>query len=81
MQQARRDAGLDVSDRITLTVASPDEEVRQAVDTHRELVAGETLARQLEVGGEVGGGPVDGAGAAVEVGEGWTVRVSVRREA
>ncbi|MET9020144.1 isoleucine--tRNA ligase [Actinopolymorpha sp. NPDC004070] len=77
VQQARRDAGLDVSDRIALTVTSPDEQVRGAVDTHRELVAGETLARQLEVGSE----PVDGAGPAVEVGEGWTVRVSVRREA
>ncbi|MFD2080348.1 isoleucyl-tRNA synthetase [Actinopolymorpha cephalotaxi] len=76
VQQARRDAGLDVSDRIALTVASPDEEVRKAVDTHRELVAGETLARELSVGATA-----DGAGPAVEVGEGWTVQVSVRREA
>ncbi|GAA2757001.1 isoleucine--tRNA ligase [Actinopolymorpha rutila] len=77
VQQARRDAGLDVSDRIALTVTSPDEEVRRAVDTHRELVAGETLARQLEVGATADGEP----GPAVEVGEGWTVQVSVRREA
>ncbi|MGW0228994.1 isoleucine--tRNA ligase [Actinopolymorpha singaporensis] len=75
VQQARRDAGLDVSDRIALTVTSPDEEVRRAVDTHRELVAGETLARDLTVGADGASGP------AVEVGEGWTVQVSVRREA
>ncbi len=82
VQQARRDAGLDVSDRIVLTVASPDEEVRQAVDTHRELVAGETLARELSVGPTPDGaaGAAGGAGPAVEVGEGWTVQVSVRRD-
>ena len=43
VQQARREAGLDVSDRIALTVvgAAP---VLEALERHRDLVAGETLA-------------------------------------
>jgi len=43
IQQARRDAGLDVSDRIALGITAPLEIV-DAFDTHRELVMGETLA-------------------------------------
>jgi isoleucyl-tRNA synthetase len=43
VQQARRDADLDVSDRITVTVsASP--EVTAALTTHRAFLAGEVLA-------------------------------------
>jgi isoleucyl-tRNA synthetase len=43
VQQARRDAGLDVSDRITLTLDAPDA-VRAAVRAHEAFVAGEVLA-------------------------------------
>ncbi|HWM18314.1 MAG TPA: isoleucine--tRNA ligase [Ilumatobacteraceae bacterium] len=43
VQQARRSAGLDVSDRITLTVEAPAAVV-EAFEAHRELVMGETLA-------------------------------------
>ncbi|GAA5147131.1 isoleucine--tRNA ligase [Nocardioides marinquilinus] len=46
VQQARRDAGLDVSDRIALTVRGPAE-VRDAVGAHEALVAGETLATSV----------------------------------
>ncbi|QBR93701.1 isoleucine--tRNA ligase [Nocardioides euryhalodurans] len=46
VQQARRDAGLDVSDRITLTVAGPDD-VLAAARTHEELLASETLATSV----------------------------------
>ncbi|MDP2498343.1 MAG: isoleucine--tRNA ligase [Candidatus Palauibacterales bacterium] len=49
VQRFRRDAGLDVDDRIRLVVAG-DEEVEAAVRAHREYVAGETLALELEVG-------------------------------
>jgi isoleucyl-tRNA synthetase len=46
VQQARRDAGLDVSDRIVLDVsASPD--VADAARTHAELIRRETLATIL----------------------------------
>jgi len=43
VQQARRDAGLDVSDRIVLTVDAPAP-VLDAVRTHEPFVAGEVLA-------------------------------------
>jgi isoleucyl-tRNA synthetase len=43
IQQARRDAGLDVSDRIALSVSGPDAVVA-AFETHRDLVMTETLA-------------------------------------
>ncbi len=48
VQQARRDADLDVSDRIRLTVAGPAAIV-DAFDAHRELVMGETLADEASV--------------------------------
>jgi isoleucyl-tRNA synthetase len=43
VQQARKDAGLQVSDRITLTVAGP-EATLAAARTHEALIADETLA-------------------------------------
>ena len=71
VQQARRDAGLDVSDRIALIVAASPE-VRAAVEAHREFVAGETLTTSLGFG--------DGAeGFAGEVGDGEQVTVAVTR--
>ncbi len=46
VQQARRDAGLDVSDRIALTISGPDDVVA-AARAHEALVAGETLATSV----------------------------------
>src|SRR6185436_2074150 len=46
VQQARRDAGLDVSDRITLTLDAP-EPVVDAVREHETFVAGEVLATSV----------------------------------
>ncbi len=46
VQQARRDAGLDVSDRIALTVTGPAD-VLDAARTHEALVARETLATSV----------------------------------
>jgi isoleucyl-tRNA synthetase len=48
VQQARRDAGLDVSDRIRLTVGA-DGAVADAVRAHAGFVTAETLATTLEV--------------------------------
>ena len=49
VQQARRDAGLHVSDRISLTIqGSPA--VFEATVTHRDLIVGETLATQFASG-------------------------------
>ncbi len=47
VQQARRDAGLEVSDRITLTLDAP-EPVVDAVREHETFVAGEVLATSVD---------------------------------
>ncbi|SDX99689.1 Isoleucyl-tRNA synthetase [Amycolatopsis xylanica] len=71
VQQARRDAGLDVADRIELVVDAPAEVV-EAAKAHEKFVASETLS--LAVGyGEVTGGS-EGT-----VGEGVKVTVSVAK--
>jgi len=43
VQQARRAAGLSVTDRVSLTIGAP-EDVLAAVRVHREFLEGETLA-------------------------------------
>jgi isoleucyl-tRNA synthetase len=48
IQQARKDAGLDVSDRITLVVGA-DGAVADAVRAHSAFITGETLATELTV--------------------------------
>jgi isoleucyl-tRNA synthetase len=48
VQQARRDAGLDVSDRIALTIGG-SEAVQAAARTHEQLITAETLATAYEV--------------------------------
>ncbi|MFD9966049.1 isoleucine--tRNA ligase [Amycolatopsis sp. NPDC058986] len=71
VQQARRDAGLDVADRITLVVDAP-EEVAAAARKHEEFVASETLAVSVSYG------PVtDGSTGAV--GDGVKVTVAVAK--
>jgi len=54
VQQARRDAGLAVSDRIHLQLAGTDD-VRAAIESHADLIKAETLAEQLTVSGELNG--------------------------
>ncbi|NBH02448.1 isoleucine--tRNA ligase [Amycolatopsis sp. SID8362] len=71
VQQARRDAGLDVADRIALTVDAPDDVV-EAARRHEEFLASETLATS------VAHEPV-GEGFAGAVGEGTKVTVSVAK--
>jgi isoleucyl-tRNA synthetase len=73
VQQARRDAGLDVSDRIHL-VLDGDEEVRTALHRHHELLAREVLASSVDVGGRLGPEP-----SAAPVGDGRSVRFDLRR--
>jgi isoleucyl-tRNA synthetase len=72
VQQARREAGLDVSDRIRLTL-SAGPEVTAAVEAHRDFVAQETLAVAVEFG-EAGD-----RGFAGEAGDGEQVRAAVER--
>ncbi len=75
VQQARRDAGLDVSDRVRLEVVAPAAVV-PAVERHAEFVQGETLAVELVV---TAGEPVDGGGFVGEVGDEQKVMVVVAR--
>jgi isoleucyl-tRNA synthetase len=48
IQQARRDAALDITDRINLTLTA-DAPTRAALEEHRETLMAETLAQTLEV--------------------------------
>ncbi|MDX8145180.1 isoleucine--tRNA ligase [Lentzea sp. BCCO 10_0061] len=65
VQQARKDAQLDVSDRITLTLELPDA-VRSAVEPHLEFVRSETLTTSVVFGEGSSEGTV-GDGAKVKV--------------
>jgi isoleucyl-tRNA synthetase len=71
VQQARRDAGLDVSDRIRL-VLDTDADVQEAVEANRDLVTSETLTTEL-VFGEAEGGE------SVEVADGAALRLTVTK--
>ncbi len=73
VQQARRDAGLDISDRIRLGVDAGDD-VNAAVEEHRDMIAAETLATVVELGAVPAERCVD-----AEVGSGLQVRVTVER--
>jgi len=68
LQEARRGLGLDVSDRITVVFEVPDDR-RDWAQRHRDLIAGEILATDLDLG--------TAAADAVELGEG--TRASITR--
>jgi isoleucyl-tRNA synthetase len=55
IQQARKDAGLDVSDRITLALEVSGA-LREAADAHRDWIAGQVLAASVALDGRVDGG-------------------------
>ncbi|HEX2355956.1 MAG TPA: isoleucine--tRNA ligase [Micromonosporaceae bacterium] len=72
VQQARREADLNVSDRVSLVIqASPA--AGRAVEAYRDFLAGEVLATSVTLG-QAGEGAFEG-----EVGDGETVRVAVTR--
>ncbi|GAB3059534.1 isoleucine--tRNA ligase [Intrasporangium mesophilum] len=75
VQQARRDTGLHVSDRISLTI-SGDPQVFEATVTHRELIVAETLASQFASAGPDHPLP-DGSGTDVVVGDNHAARIVV----
>jgi isoleucyl-tRNA synthetase len=72
VQAARKSAGLDVEDRIALTLGG-DRELLEATRAHEDYVAGETLATSVSYDG------ADGAGTAAEI-EGRRLLIGVRRE-
>jgi isoleucyl-tRNA synthetase len=72
VQQERKNAGLEVSDRIDLVITT-DERAERALMEHRDLVASETLATQLEL---VVSGTIE---AGLAVGEDSQISVKVSR--
>ena len=77
VQQARRDAGLDVSDRISLTV-SGDDDVWAATVAHQELIMLETLAMQFGSAGSAHALP-EGQGVEAVVGDNQPIRILVKK--
>jgi len=80
VQQARKGAGFEVSDRISLTLSGSDT-VWQSVVTHQSLIMGETLAVQFgAAGGDRELPTVEGAHlTSASVGDGHAVRILVKR--
>jgi isoleucyl-tRNA synthetase len=78
VQQARRDAGLHVSDRISLTVTG-DDAVFDATVAHRDHLVGETLATQFGSSPNLDDLPVGDGATDVTVGDGHPARVLVRK--
>ena len=56
VQAARKTSGLQVDDRIRLSLVSTDAALQQAIDTHGVLIAGEVLA--VEIGGAQSGAEI-----------------------
>ncbi len=77
VQQARRDAGLDISDRISLTI-SGDDEVWAATVAHQELIMVETLAMQFGSAGAAHALP-EGQGVEAVVGDNQPIRILVKK--
>jgi isoleucyl-tRNA synthetase len=48
IQNSRKQAGLDVDDRIKLSLSTTDDELRKAIDEHHQTIASETLAKDLD---------------------------------
>ena len=70
VQNMRKEADFEVTQRIRVTVAA-DDEMKAAVEAHREYVMGETLATELGFG--------ECAGAAEAVLNGHTVAIKVEK--
>ncbi|GAB2986422.1 isoleucine--tRNA ligase [Nocardioides montaniterrae] len=71
IQQERKDTGLEVTDRISLTIAG-SEAVAAAATTHQTLIATETLATSYAVSPTVDGTTVD-------LGDGQAATIKVER--
>ncbi len=77
VQQARRDADLDISDRISLTV-SGDDDVWAATVAHQELIMLETLSVQFGSSGSSFALPA-GRGVDAVVGDNQPIRILVKK--
>ena len=52
VQAARKNAGLNVDDRISLSLETTDSELQEAIAEHKELIAAETLAVTITTDGQ-----------------------------
>lgn len=50
VQTARKNAGLNVDDRITLNLSTEDKELQKAIDEYADTIANEVLADEMKVG-------------------------------
>jgi isoleucyl-tRNA synthetase len=78
VQQARRDAGLDVSDRISLTVAGGEHVWRAAME-HQNLLMTETLAKQFGVAMNLDDLPPGEGVTEADLADGKRVRILVTK--
>ncbi|WP_270887626.1 isoleucine--tRNA ligase [Pedococcus sp. 5OH_020] len=78
VQQARRDAGLQVSDRISLTVTG-SQAVWEATVAHQSLIVEETLATQFGSAPQLEALPQRSDVTETTVGDGEPVRIKVMR--
>ncbi|TPG19475.1 isoleucine--tRNA ligase [Pedococcus bigeumensis] len=78
VQQARRDAGLDVSDRISLTVTG-SQAVWEATVAHQALIVEETLASQFGSAPQLDALPDREDVAKATVGDGEPIRIKVMK--
>jgi isoleucyl-tRNA synthetase len=75
IQQARRDAGLDISDRIALTIETSPA-LAASLEAHRSWIAEQVLADQLDVTSDGGAGSATSGGELRTDGE--TLRLTLR---
>jgi isoleucyl-tRNA synthetase len=67
VQNARKNAGFEVDDRIILTLESDDSHLSDSVKAHAETIKTETLAIELKTSGASSGVPVKVNGAEMYV--------------
>jgi isoleucyl-tRNA synthetase len=75
VQQARKDAGLHISDRIELWLSSNDPTVESAIRSHQSMIEGEVLAVSLNIGT----GASEGYTAEGTVGDDRPLHVALQR--
>jgi isoleucyl-tRNA synthetase len=78
IQQARRESGFEVTDRITTVVAGGEHVWRAALD-HRDLIMNETLTEQFSTSMNLDDLTVGDEVTEVEVGNGQRARILVRK--
>ncbi|MEO6019920.1 MAG: isoleucine--tRNA ligase [Knoellia sp.] len=78
VQQARREAGLDVSDRISLTITG-SQALWEATVTHQALIVDETLATQFGSAPQLDALPLGEGTTQADLSDGEAVRIAVKK--